>query len=279
MYVGADRDKVVVSPNPIKLRSGRARRHTHGSWTELIPVRPSGRSRDERVRTASQVALTLLILGALITGLGIPWYVVSAAATATVGWLVAHQSRAARTAIFAPPRGEGSHVLHSARERTAYVRALETARRVRATWPALQHMIDPAEADRALTAALHDLAAVLARRQELRRLRDELAGAARHDLPADSPAVLAWHAQQQRAEQLWTESRDHANHILAGIDAAARAGENLIREQRLHTTARAAELAISRLTAATPPPSTAAPELAERTAAVIAAYRELSAGS
>jgi hypothetical protein len=118
----------------------------------------------------------------------------------------------------------------------------------------------------------------MARRQQVRRLRTELTDAARHDLPADSPAVQALAEQRLRAEALWRSTAAAANRILAGINAAALAGENLIREQRVGDTAREAELAISRLTVGGPPQTDAGPELAERTAAVIAAYRELASG-
>jgi hypothetical protein len=77
---------------------------------------------------------------------------------------------------------------------------------------------------------------------------------------------------------LWRETGASANRILAGINAAALAGENLIREQRIGATADRAEQAIAQLTAADRARSVeAGPELAERTAAVVAAYRELAA--
>jgi hypothetical protein len=139
-------------------------------------------------------------------------------------------------------------------------------------------MIDPVEADRSLAAALEELAAIMARRQQIRRLREELAQATRHDLPADSPAAQALAEQRLRVEALWRSTAGAANRILASINAAALAGEELIREQRIGETARAAELAISRLTSGGPPRTEAGPELAERTAAVIAAYRELASG-
>jgi hypothetical protein len=65
--------------------------------------------------------------------------------------------------------------------------------------------------------------------------------------------------------------------MLAGINAAALAGESVLREQRISRAARDAELAISQLTAGPAAAAEAGPELAERTAAVVAAYRELAA--
>jgi hypothetical protein len=277
LFIGADDEKIVVSPYPIRMRSGRARRNRQGSVVEVVPVAPSGRSREDRVRFSSQLSLALLVLVAVLASVGIPWWAGLAGAVALVGFVSVEQARAARTGVLALPRGDDSFVLLAAEERVAYGRALTVARRVRLTWPALRHMIDAEQADRDLTAALRDLAAIMARRQQIRRLRDELGVASRHDLPADSPAVQALAEQRLRVEGLWRSTADAANRILASINAAALAGEDLLREQRIGRTARDAELAISRLTAAAAAPADSGPELAERTAAVIAAYRELAA--
>ena len=276
LFVGTDAEKIVVSPYPIKMRAGRAKRHRQGSVVEVVPVAPSGRSREDRVRFSSQLALVLLVLTAVLSAAGIAWWATAAGSIVLVAFVGVAQARAARAGVLALPRGDDAFVLHAAEERIAYGRALEVARRVRATWPALRHMIDAEQADLDLTAALRDLAGIMARRQQIRRLREELGSASRHDLPADSPAVQALAEQRLRVEGLWRSSAEAANRILASINAAALAGENLIREQRIGETARAAELAISRLTAVAAP-ADSGPALAERTAAVIAAYRELAA--
>jgi len=277
LHIGIDAEKVVVSPAPLKMRAGRAKRVRWGSITEVVPVPPSGRSRDDRVRFTSQLALVLVVLSAVLSALGIAWWAAAGGAIGLLALVTVEQARAARAGVIALPKGDRSHVLHGGEERAAFARAFVVAKRVRRTWPALRHMIDPDDADRSLAAALEELASIMARRQQLRRLRDELAQATRHDLPADSPAVRALAEQRLRAESLWRSTAAAANRILASINAAALAGENLIREQRLGATAREAELAISRLAAGGAPGSEAGPELAERTAAVIAAYRELSA--
>lgn len=277
LHIGIDAEKVVVSPLPLKMRTGRAKRVRRGSVTEIVPVPSSGRGREERIRFASQLALALVVLSAVLGALGVAWWAAAGGSIVLVAVVAVEQARAARTGIIALPRGEGSHVLHAAEERSAFARAFAVAKRVRRTWPALRHMIDPEDADRSLSAALEQLAAIMAQRQQIRRLRAELAQATRHDLPADSPAVQALAEQRLKAEALWRSTAGAANRILASINAAALAGENLIREQRLGETARQAELAISRLTASGPPRTEAGPDLAERTAAVIAAYRELAA--
>ncbi|WP_203834971.1 hypothetical protein [Winogradskya humida] len=279
LYIGADHEKTVVSAYPLKMRTGRARRYRFGSVTEVVPRTPSGRSREQRIKVSSELALVLLVVCAVLTLVDVPWLVAASGSLALVAFVTARQARAAKVGTLALPREEGAFVLHAEQERAAFGRAVASARRVRRTWPALRHMVDAAEADRSLTAALGELAATLSRRQQIRRLRDELYDAAGHGLPGESPAAMALAEQRTRVEELWQVSGADANRILASIHAAAVAGENLIHEQRVHETAREAELAISRLTATGTPTTNAGPELAERTAAVIAAYRELAAAN
>ena len=278
LHIGVDAEKVVVSPYPIRMRSGRAKRTRSGSVTEVVPAAPSGSTRDDRTRFASLLGLVLLVLSAVLSTLGIAWWAAAAGSALLVGGVAWEQARAARAGLLALPRGEGSHVLWAREERLAYERAVAVSRRIRRTWPGLRDMIDPAAADQTLTRALDQLAEVLARRQQIRWLREELAEAGRADLPADSPARQALGVQRERVEGLWRATGQAANRTLTSINAAALAGESVLREQRIARAARAAELTISELAAAGPAPAVeAGPELAERTAAVVAAYRELAA--
>ncbi len=279
LHIGIDTEKVVVATRPLVMLAGRARRHTTGSVTEVIPVPGSGRTRAERARFAARLALPLLVLGAVPGALGMPWWAGQVVALTLVAAVARRQSRAARTGVLTVPSGDTAHVLVAGAERAAYERAVVVSRRIRRTWPALGDLIDPADADRTLTRALAELAALMARRQQIRLLRTELRAARPGPLPADSLAVQALAAQRDRVERLWRTTGAQANRMLAGIDAAALAGESLIREERLRQTARDAERAITRLAPAGPAPvAEAGPELAERTTAVIAAYRELGAG-
>jgi hypothetical protein len=279
LYIGVDPHKIVVSPTPLTVRPGRARRRRHGSVVEVVPVPASGRSGADRARNAFQLTLVLLFVSGVLNAAGLAWWLVLAASALTVAGFVAGQARAARTGLIVVPTGEGRHVLSTPEERTAYGKALAVAQRIRAAAPALADMIDPVDADRALTRALDDLAAVLGRRQELRRLRTELTGVDHRDLPADSPAVRALTEQRSRVNVLFREAGVTADRLLHSIGAAAVAGENLIREQRIGATAERAAQALAQLTASGAGRSLeAGPELAERTAAVIAAYRELGSG-
>ena len=279
LFIGVDDEKVVVAPTALKMRSGRARRRRTGSVTEVVPVPPSGRSRPDRARFLSQLGLVLVVLSGLLNAAGIDWWAPAAASVLLLAFVGGEQARAARVGLIAVPAGEDRHVLNSVEERSAYRKALVVARRIRDTWPALEHMIDQADADRSLARALDDLAAIMSRRQEIRRLRAELDEVDHRDLPANSPAVHALLAQRTRVEALWRATGASANRILASINAAALAGDNLVREQRIGATAARAGAAVSQLTAAGQARSVeAGPELAERTAAVVDAYRELAAG-
>jgi hypothetical protein len=274
LHIGIDAEKVVVAPYALKMRRGRALRRRLGSITEVTPVPPSGRSRADRIRFASQLSLALVVFSAVLSAIGVGWWAPAAGSVALVALVAVRQARAARIGSIEVPTEDG-HILYAPAERTAYERAVVVARRLRRTWPALTGMIDPADADRSLARALDDLAAIMVRRQEIRRLRAELTEVDHQGLPADSPALLALAAQRIRVDTLWRQTGQTANRILASLNAAALAGENLVREQRIGATARDAEMALARLSGPASPMD-AGPELAERTAAVIAAYRELA---
>jgi hypothetical protein len=275
MHAGIDAEKVVVSPYPIKARSGVAKRERAGSLIEFVPRAPSGRGREERVTFAARVALPLLFVSAVLAAFGFNWWLAAGGSAALVALVWRRQARAAQQVAFAVPRDSESRVLWSAPERAAFAGALDASRRVRRTWPALDGMIDPVLADRSLTRALGELADVLGRRQELRRLRSDLAGVRDADIPADSPARLAADAARERADEAWREAGDTANRILGSIDAAARAGESFIRERQVAATARHAERTLARV-AGVPAIAESGPDLAGRTEAVIAAYRDLA---
>jgi hypothetical protein len=171
--------------------------------------------------------------------------------------------------------GGESHVLWSSPERAAFVRAVRAARRVRRTWPGLAGMIDPVTADHSLTRALGDLAGVLARRQEIRQVRAQLAGVRPESVPTDSPALLALAEQRAHADELWRETGEQADSIVADIEGTALAGETFLHEQTIGETARRAELVLSGLRAPVLTTGTGT-ELADRTDAVISAYRSLA---
>jgi hypothetical protein len=272
LHIGIDREKIVVTPYAVRARTGRIRRHRSGSLIEALPIAPSGRSREERVTFAARLGLPLIFASAVLYAAGIPWWLSAVASVLTVGTVWRRQARAAQPGVFEAPAD--ARVLRQGRP--TYERAIVTARRIRRTWPALSGMIDPVTTGHALTGALDDLATVLVRRQEILRLRDGLAGVREEDVPADSPAKLALDGQRERVERLWRETGEQAEHIVSAIEATARSGEAFVREQRLGETVRRAELELASLSVGAPADG-GGTELAERTSAVIGAYRDLSA--
>lgn len=291
LHIGTDAEKTIVGPAPLRMRSGRAVRRRWRSITETSPATPSGRTRDERIRACSQIALGLLFLCAVLASAGVSWWLSALVASILLGAIAYGQARAAARGVLALPRDthrDAAHVLYAREEREAFARTFIVAKRLQRTWPSLAHMIDADDAERLLTRALHDLAGVLARRQQIRRLRAELTVVDHHDLPADSPAVSALLAQRERVEVLWRETGAEANRHIAAISAAATANESLIREQMVGETAREAQQTIAHLSLSTAALAAGHPagddgsapgagqELADRTAAVIDAYRELN---
>jgi hypothetical protein len=275
LHLGADDEKVVVSARPVRVQTGRARSRRTGTLVESLPRPPAVRTREVRLTNTARLALPLLFVSALIAATGFTWWLPAAGSAALVVWFWRWQARAAQPASFATPRDPESRVLWTEPERTAFAQALAVSHRVRRTWPALAGMVDPVLADHSLTRSLDELATVLARRQELRRVRAGLDATRDADIPADSPARIAADMQGERADELWRESGAAANRILRAVDAAARAGESFIREQQVAATARHAERALARVGGA--PIAESGPELADRTEAVIAAYRDLAA--
>jgi hypothetical protein len=274
LHIGVDAEKVVVSPYPLRMRTGRATRRRTGSLTEVRPVPPSGRSREARITVTARVTLSLILATAVLYAAGLPWWLPTAVSATALVLLWRRMARSARSGCLAVPADEESRVLWAEPERVAFDRAVAVSRRIRRTWPALPDMIDPATADRSLTRALADLAGQMVRRQDIRRLRAELQDVREEGVPGDSPAVLALAVQRERVERLWLETAESANKIIRSLDAAARAGETFLREQRITETARTAEHVLATL-GADAPAAEAGPELASRTEAVISAYREL----
>ncbi|MGK5684797.1 hypothetical protein [Actinoplanes sp. URMC 104] len=278
LHIGMDAGKTVMAPYALKLRTGRATRHRSGSVTEVVPVAPSGASLPARLTSTARLALSLIFVSAVLFAAGVPWWLPFGASVATVATVWRRRSRAAQEASFETPTGEGARTIVAPEERAVLRRAVGVSRRIRRTWPGLPDMIDPDLADRSLARALEDLGGLLERRQELRRLRSELEGVRDQGVPADSPAVLALAEQRDRAGELWREAGAQVNRILRSLDRTALAGEAFLRERQIGETARQAELVLTGLAHGQGAPvAEAGPELADRTAAVITAYRELAA--
>jgi hypothetical protein len=208
-------------------------------------------------------------------------------------------------------RRQERHVLASPEERAAFLQSLDVAKRVANTWPELGNMIDIADAEPLLARSLWDLADALVRRQQIRNVRNGLRSQDTVGLPANSPLVLQLQAQRARVHDLWSEINVEVDRHAANLMAAAVAGETFIREQsaheeklraeqkahqdrldkerKLHETMLDAERKLGHAIdhvgqalngldrSALSSPRDAGEHLAEHTAAVVMAYRELAA--
>lgn len=207
----------------------------------------------------------LLVGGALLGGLFILVGVAAGGGVALSGW------RRRPGVISAPRLGsdrEQHHVLVDDRDRKVFSDAVDLCQRTSETWPALGALIDVPIAEQQLARALFDLAGALERRQELRELHAELA---KHDGAFElAPRIM-------KATSALAELDEQVTRRLAALNAVAVAGEELIRDQEIDALAREADEALARLTSAGPEiASDAGAELAERTEAVLRAYRELT---
>ena len=271
LYVAHDEKLVIVSRLPLEVVGGRGLSY---GWGSVLELTPADRSDDRGPRPGVLYSLALIfgVLGALVLVGGAFWGgLVLLAAIATAGGTVLHGWRQ-RPGVISAPRLETEpdqhHVLVDERDRQVFSDAIDLCQRTSETWPSLGALVDVPVAERQLAQALFDLAGALERRQELRELHADLA---EHDGAFElAPRIL-------RATSALAASDDEVGRRLAALNAVAVAGEELIRDQRIDALGREADEALARLTAAGPAVvPDAGSELAERTEAVLRAYRELT---
>ncbi|MFD0585084.1 hypothetical protein [Dactylosporangium darangshiense] len=158
----------------------------------------------------------------------------------------------------------------------AWREAEQADRRIRAAWPALGAMAEPADIGPALDRARYRLAVLLYRRAELDRSLHELR-AAIDGLAADAPLRAEVH---ERGAEFATRRAELSERIAERIGALRRlaelSGEHAHAAERAER-ARGALRRAQRAAAGPEPDADAVGELAERTTAVLGAYRELSA--
>lgn len=283
LYLAQDDFTIVVARHRLRTVNGEVVRH---GWPGLVDTVSTRLDRDP-ARTlpgAAIVVLPPLLVTLAVLAIG-PELIAILAGILTF-FLVSYLIPAVRR--WRPSRARGvragtTRVLVDGSEQVIFARAVAAADRISDTWPALGALVDVADADAMLVEALWELSGVLVRRQELRRVladlnRPEFTGA-----PADDDTVRELHRHRHTARV-----------ALAGIDAeiarreanlarAEQAGLDFIREQRMRQAIRSAEQSLEGLV---PPPDGSVPprsadtgaELAEQTASVLAAYRELTAG-
>lgn len=181
----------------------------------------------------------------------------------------------------------GAHrVLDDRRDREVFLTALSTALRTLRAWPVLWAYVRLDDPSPTLARSLWDLACVLARRAPVRDTRDKLAQVL-VDVPTDSPvhadvtARLAQAEQAQRRFDADVERRlrdlrtlaDEADRFVIQQEALADAREALTEAREV---IRDADPVLDELTGAYQPVADAGAELAQRTTAVLDAYRELT---
>jgi hypothetical protein len=298
LHVAKDRHRTLISRTGRRAPDGRQVDH---AWGALVEERARGHqvSADPAPPIIALTGLpAIVVLLAGLEYLGAFAAVLACGLTMLVtGALVFRfaRRRAPRPRVTAEAEGRE---LTTEAERAAFDRAMATADRVAATWPALDGLVDVPEAETLLAEALWEIAGVLARRQELTAV---LAQLTRPDFAALSPAD-ATAARLQTQVRATKEALSAVEIDLARREASLRraeeAGRGFIREREMREAIRAAERSLASTadpaltsTAADPalasaggptPAFTARPapdpaaELAEQTQLVIAAYRELT---
>jgi hypothetical protein len=285
LYVARDARVLVVSRQPLRTVGGRTVTRRWPGVLESSSATPDPEP-PRTLKGAAVVGVPPLVTFAALPLVGVPiTFAVGAGMLVFLGAAylapLLRRRMAKGTAVPALTSGsDNARLLFDAEERACFEQALAAADRISDTWPELDGLVDPADADPMLGAALWDLSGLLARRQEVRRVLIGLDRPEYADLPAgDAARELETH-------------RSEAAALLAGIDAdiarreaslaaAETAGRDVVREREAR---RAVAEAARALRGLTPDPELApdtsedtAAELAERTETVLAAYRELTA--
>jgi hypothetical protein len=173
-----------------------------------------------------------------------------------------------------------AHTLRGEAEREAFGRAVSLADSISRTWPQLGELIDVPTAESMLAEALWEIAAVLARHQQLTVV---LADLSRPDFVAQSPSdetALELRTQRQATERALAALELDLARRDSGLRRALQAGRDFIREQQMREAIRKAResLGTDQPDAIDETPSDAAADLADHTRTVLDAYRELTDG-
>jgi hypothetical protein len=227
--------------------------------------------------------LVLVVSAALYfcsVGHGAYWWLVLIASGMLTIAIFSASAKAERPGEVTTPdihRYPGIHrVLASFQERREFDQLLRLAERVGRTLPALEGLVEPSEAGELLAQALWDGAKSLARKEEIRGVRDDLKRHAQDRSGSLSRSRLDLLHQQKRADVLWKEVHGELEKLRSHLAAAAEAGEAFMRDRQLNDTLSRTEKTLERLSAEDPSGSSVASEqLADETTAVVEAYREL----
>ncbi|WP_250008169.1 hypothetical protein [Actinoplanes sp. M2I2] len=271
LYVAYDDKLVIVARLPVGVVGGRGITFRWGGVLEVTPAREPADPAPV-AGTLYGLGAVLILIGAALLLTGYPvggLTTLLGLAAVAGGWACTWWQRAG---VLSAPRLDSDrdqhHVLVEDADRQVFAEAVDLCRRSSRAWPALGALVDVPVAERQLAQALFDLAGALERRQELRELRTELGGHA--GAPELAPRLA-------RATAALAGLDDEVSRRLATLTAVAVAGEEFLRDEEIGELARTADETIARLTSARPSAGPdAGSELAERTEAVLRAYRELS---
>jgi hypothetical protein len=175
------------------------------------------------------------------------------------------------------PNPESYRTLTKPDERQAFDGLLALAERIDKTLPALAGLVDSKDAASLVAQSLWEGAGLLARRQEIRGVRDELQTFAHPGSPKTNRARQDLEGQQRRADALWNEVNKDLEGLVSHLTATAEAGEAFIRDRELDETLQRTEEALTKLSLdGSHAGAYAGEQLAEETTAVLTAYRDLN---
>lgn len=278
LWIASDDAQAVVAMLPLKI-AGAQLKHEWGSITDLRALRPAPRSRN--FGGLIVLALIVVVISAALCLGGAPLMVVLILAALVIGpGSVAFFREESPGHVVAPDLQkfpEIHRVLDAGEEREDFLDLVELAERAGRSLPALDGLVDAADAGEALAHALWVGADALGRRKQLRSLVDGLKQNNPNRPSATSRAAGYLTEQRKKAKGLWDQANEKLARVQATLEAAAVAGENFIREQELMEAARRGEEALVGLAPHDlEVPGDASGQLAEGTAAVLDAYRELN---
>jgi hypothetical protein len=161
--------------------------------------------------------------------------------------------------------------------RSAFDQAVAAADRISETWPELGDLVDEPAAEEMLAEALWEVSGLLARREELESVLGGLSRPEFAAAPLDDPTAHDLAAQLRATKEALSAIEIELAARLTSLRNAEEAGRAVTRERQMRDAIRAAERSLSTASDASTPPVDPAAVLAERTEAVLVAYRELTA--
>ncbi|MFF3852206.1 hypothetical protein [Micromonospora sp. NPDC002575] len=280
LWIGRDSQVTAVALTEMRM-SGRANVHEWGSITEVTPGQHiTGSAASKRV-TIQLIVVAIVSLYVCGLSSAAYWWLLLAVDLALVLLAVtAARKAASRSTVVAPDIDiyPDIHRLIATHEERLAFRDLQTlAERIGRTLPALDSLVDPNEAAELVAESLWEGAGVLARRQEIREVRDDLGRHASDGSFESKRAHLDLQSQQRRADELWEEANADLARLTSHLTATAEAGERFVRDQDLEDTLQRTEAALNKLSLdGSHAGAYAGEQLADETTAVLTAYRELN---